>query len=64
MEDVKNYAKTDVIIGIIGNKCDLKSERVVSKDEGAILAKKIGAIFYETSALENINVEDIFNSIG
>jgi len=29
-----------------------------------MLAKKMGAIFYETSALENINVEEIFRSIA
>jgi GTPase SAR1 family protein len=57
MEDVKNYAKNDVILGMMGNKCDLKGERAVQREEGELLAKKIGAIFYETSALENINVE-------
>jgi len=34
MEDVKNFAKKDVILGIIGNKCDLKAERVIQKEEG------------------------------
>jgi len=64
MEDVKNFAKKEVVVAIVGNKCDLKEDRAVSKEEGEALAGKMGAIFYETSAKENINVEEMFTSIA
>jgi GTPase SAR1 family protein len=48
----------------VGNKCDLEAERAVKKEEGQALAATVGAIFFETSAKENINVEDIFRSIA
>lgn len=56
LSDVKNFAKKEVIVAIVGNKCDLEGERAVPREEGQSLAKKINAIFYETSALTNINV--------
>lgn len=37
-------------IVIIGNKTDLASERAVSTEEGAALAKELGCGFVETSA--------------
>lgn len=56
MNDVKNYAKKEVIVAIVGNKSDLEEERAVKKEEGQVLAKKIDAIFYETSAKTGANV--------
>jgi len=45
---------------ICGNKCDLESERQVSKAEGQELAKSFGAPFMETSAKARVNVEESF----
>lgn len=45
---------------IIGNKCDLKTERQVSTQEGRDLAAKHRVQFLETSAKDDINVEDAF----
>eukprot|EP01117_Protostelium_nocturnum_P017904 TRINITY_DN7370_c0_g1_i1.p1 TRINITY_DN7370_c0_g1~~TRINITY_DN7370_c0_g1_i1.p1 ORF type:complete len:182 (-),score=43.91 TRINITY_DN7370_c0_g1_i1:45-590(-) len=47
-------------IVIIGNKCDLESEREVSKDEGQELSKRFGCPFFETSAKTKANVEETF----
>jgi small GTP-binding protein len=38
-------------IVMVGNKCDLEEERVVSEEEGKELAKQWGALFIETSAI-------------
>jgi small GTP-binding protein len=48
---------------ICGNKCDLEDKRVVSKAEGEELASKLNAIFFETSALANINIENAFKAL-
>ncbi|KAH0848581.1 Ras-like protein [Fonsecaea pedrosoi CBS 271.37] len=45
---------------LVGNKCDLESERVVSKEEGAQLARQFGCKFIETSAKSRINVDNAF----
>lgn len=40
---------------LVGNKCDLESERQVQFSEGQELAKKWGCTFYETSAKTKMN---------
>lgn len=45
---------------IVGNKCDLEQDRVVSKEEGMALARSFGCKFMETSAKQRINVEQSF----
>ena len=45
---------------VVGNKCDLESERQVSKQEGEALARSFGCRFIETSAKSRINVDNAF----
>ncbi|KAF0977481.1 hypothetical protein FDP41_003473 [Naegleria fowleri] len=45
---------------LVGNKCDLELERVISLDEGKLHAKQLGIPFMETSAKEGLNVNDAF----
>ncbi|ELR23600.1 Ras family protein [Acanthamoeba castellanii str. Neff] len=50
----------DVPMVLVGNKCDLESERVVSTAEAADLAKSFGCQHIEASAKSRINVEQCF----
>ncbi|ELP85181.1 hypothetical protein EIN_082730 [Entamoeba invadens IP1] len=46
---------------LVGNKVDLETERQVTKEEATAYAQQKGAIcLYETSAKNNINIEDAF----
>eukprot|EP01128_Nolandella_sp_AFSM9_P012023 TRINITY_DN8892_c0_g1_i1.p1 TRINITY_DN8892_c0_g1~~TRINITY_DN8892_c0_g1_i1.p1 ORF type:complete len:1010 (+),score=183.96 TRINITY_DN8892_c0_g1_i1:82-3111(+) len=45
---------------LLGNKTDLPAERVVSRKDGLILAKKFDATFYEVSAKNGHNVIHAF----
>jgi len=53
----------EVPIVLVGNKCDLDDQRVVSQAEGEKLAKEFKAIFIESSAKENVNIRKIFNHV-
>lgn len=45
---------------LVGNKCDLESEREVSREQGEALAKSFDCTYIETSAKSRINVENAF----
>ena len=49
---------------MIGNKSDLNDERIVSQDEGRMLAKQYEMAFIETSAKENVNIEEAFDRVS
>lgn len=51
-------------IVLVGNKSDLQDQRKVSIEEGRNLAKKYNYCFYETSAKDNINIDEVFNYLG
>lgn len=54
----------EIPIIFIGNKVDLENTREVSNSEGEQKAHDLNCDFIETSALENLNVNDTFNIIG
>eukprot|EP01129_Flabellula_baltica_P006622 TRINITY_DN2495_c0_g1_i1.p1 TRINITY_DN2495_c0_g1~~TRINITY_DN2495_c0_g1_i1.p1 ORF type:complete len:199 (-),score=21.87 TRINITY_DN2495_c0_g1_i1:528-1076(-) len=48
---------------LVGNKSDMGSDREVTVEQGRALAESWGCQFYETSAKENENIDDIFGGI-
>ena len=50
----------NISIILVANKTDLEEERKVSEEEGKEIAKKNNVPFFEVSAKDNKNVEDIF----
>ena len=48
---------------LIGNKCDLKEERVISYEKGKELADSLNMEFYETSTKDNIEIENVIKGI-
>jgi len=51
------------VITLAGNKIDLEEEWQVTLEEGWQYADKLGLVFKEVSAKENINIQDLFDSI-
>ena len=49
---------------LVGTKSDLISEREVSQKEGEKLAKNNGFYYFETSAKEGTNVDQMFQTIA
>jgi len=54
------HDRPDVPMILVGNKCDLETEREVSIHEGRALAKSLGCGFIECSAKMSVNVEETF----
>ena len=50
----------NVLIILVGNKSDLDGKRVITKDEGFKFAQENNLKFFETSALNGNNVEEVF----
>ena len=48
---------------VVGNKCDLDTQREVTSEEGAAYAKSIGAPFFEASAKMNLNVTEAMSEL-
>ena len=60
IEDCKNQSPKTIFIVLVGNKCDLEDKRQVTYEEGKELADKNELLFFESSAKDGINVDDIF----
>lgn len=55
----KDYTEHIPIV-LLGNKCDLDTERQVSKEEAEQLAREWNILFFETSAKNKINITESF----
>lgn len=63
LEELRNHADKNIVIILIGNKCDLEDQRSVPTEDAKEFAQKEGLFFLETSALEATNVEDAFLTV-
>lgn len=50
--------------GLVGNKCDLTEQRVVSEQQGNELAAQLGCKYWETSAKTSIRCDEPFLSVA
>ncbi len=60
IEDCKSQSPKTILMVLVGNKIDLDSERAVSTEEGEEFAKVNNMQFFETSAKNGTNIEDVF----
>uniref|UniRef100_A0A3B3VX54 small monomeric GTPase n=1 Tax=Poecilia latipinna TaxID=48699 RepID=A0A3B3VX54_9TELE len=64
LTEIHEYAQTDVVIMLLGNKADMSSERAIRRDEGERLAREYSVPFMETSAKTGVNVELAFTAVA
>ena len=60
VDNIKNNAPENVKLILVGNKCDLANERKVSYEEGENYAKNLNIKFFEASARDGTNVNELF----
>ena len=63
-KQIKELGEKDIILAIAANKNDLYDERLVDSETGEEFAESIGAIFMQTSAKENIGIQELIENIG
>ena len=67
LSDLKNGGEKGCVVALVGNKVDLlernNRKREVSYQEANELAKRNGMLFYETSALSSVKVNDAFEDL-
>ena len=62
IKEIFDYGKEDVMIVLVGTKCDLIDERKIERKEIEAFAQKYKLQFYETSAKTGTGVDGMFNS--
>ena len=60
LQDCRDMCFKNVLIYLIGNKSDLEDKRQVTYEEGKKFADENNLVFFETSALNGNNIEEIF----
>jgi Ras-related protein Rab-1A len=60
VNEIKNLASGNVRVIVCGTKLDLAHKRQVSKQEGQTFADTYGFDYYETSAKQNKNIDELF----
>ncbi|OMJ94528.1 hypothetical protein SteCoe_2309 [Stentor coeruleus] len=63
IQQVKNFAHSNSCIALVENKCDLL-EIKVTNEEGEALAKELGIMFFKTSTVWNININEVFINVA
>ena len=48
---------------LVGNKSDLTESRVITKEQGEELAQSLGVEYFETSAKQDVNVKQTFETL-
>ncbi|XP_023529393.1 ras-related protein RABA6b-like [Cucurbita pepo subsp. pepo] len=60
LRELRDFGNSDMVIVLVGNKSDLSHSREVEEEEGRRLAESEDLFFMETSAMDNVNVEEAF----
>ncbi|KAG6745775.1 hypothetical protein POTOM_050282 [Populus tomentosa] len=60
LRELRDFGSSDMVVVLVGNKSDISHLREVDEDDGKNLAETEALYFMETSALENLNVEEAF----
>ncbi|KAJ6830969.1 ras-related protein RIC2-like [Iris pallida] len=63
LKELRDHTDPNIVIMLIGNKCDLRHLIAVSTEDGKDFAERESLYFMETSALESTNVDSAFEEV-
>jgi small GTP-binding protein len=61
--DITKECDDNVVIALVGNKCDLENKRQVTYDDARTLADELNVSYYETSAKTGDNIDNMFKEL-
>ena len=64
VKELQKNASQEIVIILVGNKCDMDSDRDVSLEEAKLYAEENAMEYIEASAKTAFNVNEIFESIA
>ena len=64
MAEAERFSGERAVKILVGNKCDMGNERMVSREEAEMYAESEGMTYFETSAKTNANVENVFKNFS
>lgn len=64
MRNIQQHASDSIECILIGNKCDLTQDKVISTERGQELASEYNMKFFEASAKTDTNVQEAFIGIA
>lgn len=62
-KEFKRLRRINPSVVLVGNKLDLEHLRVVSKREGRVFAIRNDCSFFETSAMDDVNISTTFHEV-
>jgi len=62
LKQIDKYASKNVFKFLVGNKSDLQHKRLVSFEDAKKFADELNIPYFETSAKEGININELFDS--
>ncbi|XP_060808725.1 ras-related protein Rab-31 isoform X1 [Amyelois transitella] len=62
VKELQSNVPENMVLSVVGNKCDLDESRAVSRSEATQYAASIGAHYCETSALHDQGIDQVFLS--
>ncbi|KAH0785312.1 ras-related protein RABA2a-like [Histomonas meleagridis] len=63
LQELRENADSNIVVMLVGNKCDLSELRAVTTEEGIGFAKSENLLFIETSARQSMNVQEAFTTL-
>ncbi|XP_031841047.1 ras-related protein ORAB-1-like [Nomia melanderi] len=64
LQSIEEYASSDVVKVLTGNKCEVTTQRAVDAEKGQKIADNFDMPFFEVSCKENINIEEAFLTLA
>jgi GTPase SAR1 family protein len=64
LTDAKSLANENCVVCLIGNKCDLKDDRIIKFNDVAKFCQDNNLLYFDCSALTGENINEAFNKIS